>query len=199
MKEIKDYLEEHPLPSNVTLDSVTVYEVAQQPTQTTFSSLASQHLSSPAHPSEAARKHLFVHFGVHSHAKTFLLEQQAWNEMDFRVPDQRGFQPQKQPIISADGSTAHSKACLLPLKDINEKLCSAFSQSRASPIVALSTDPGRFLCNYLYYLSLTESAKYTGVYSLFVHVPPFEQIPKAEQLKFVHSLLLELCSASLCQ
>lgn len=189
MKEIKSYLEEHPLPATVTVDTVTVYEVAQEPVSHAFSALASQHISSSASANGSSRKHLFVHFGVHSQTKTFLLEQVAWNEMDFRVPDQRGFQPKSQPICLADGPIDHSKACLLPLKEIQAKLCALYTEKR---MVELSTDPGRFLCNYLYYISLTESSKCPGAYSLFVHVPPFETIPKSEQLQFVQLLLTEL-------
>ena len=62
--------------------------------------------------------------------------------------------------------------------------------------VEVSEDPGRYVCNWLYYLSLKESEKYRQsgvvVYSLFVHVPSFEYIPEERQLQFVHALFREL-------
>jgi hypothetical protein len=34
---------------------------------------------------------LWLHFGVHGGAKTFLLEQRAYNDATFRCPDERGY------------------------------------------------------------------------------------------------------------
>jgi len=186
MGEIKDYLKSHPLAENVTLKTVTVYEVAQAPAADTFADLAQESLA------DQDSIHLFVHFGVHSASQVFLLEQVAWNEMNFRVPDQRGFQPTCQPICPGDGSTLENRTCGLPLTAINASLSTA-CRYRGLPMVDLSTDPGRFLCNYLYYISLAETSKHQNAHSLFVHVPPFEAIPKKEQLQFIHVLLSELC------
>lgn len=190
MKEIREYLAKHSLPSSVSLESVTIYEVSRDPTKSIFSSLASEHLPKDSTDDSC---HLFVHFGVHGNATSFLLEQVAWNEMDFRVPDQSGFQPRSTPICDTDGAVSNNLACRLPLKNICESLCPADS---AQPIVQLSTDPGRFLCNYLYYISLSETLKYSNAHSLFVHVPPFEAIDKDKQLAFIYSLLCQLCTAA---
>lgn len=192
MSEIRDYVKTHPLPNNVTLETVTVYEVAKVPTLDTFASLAKEHLYSQE---QSDRRQLFVHFGVHSTAKTFLLEQVAWNELNFRVPDQRGFQPTCQPICTADGPTDASKKCLLPLDKINATLSEQCRFHDVS-MVELSTDPGRFLCNYLYYISLAETSKIKNAHSLFVHVPPFSAIPQDEQMRFIHALLVQLCDAA---
>lgn len=192
MGQIREYLETRPLSGNIKLESVTIYETAQEPATSSFSELAKQYLSSDGSNNE---HNIFVHFGVHTGAKTFLLEQQAWNEMNFRVPDQRGFQPNQLPICSADGSTTFSRNCLLPLTEINATLGSQFAFN-GEPIVGLSTDPGRFLCNYLYYISLCETSKYPNCHSLFVHVPSFDTIPKTNQLEFIHALLNELCSSA---
>ena len=68
------------------------------------------------------------------------LESTAWNEADYRIPDNSGLQPRGPRIL------AHGPASL---------------QSRPAPLlhrsaapslpVRLSTDPGRFVCNFLYY------------------------------------------------
>ncbi|KAL9649099.1 hypothetical protein ABK040_008476 [Willaertia magna] len=42
--------------------------------------------------------HLFIHFGVSGNALLYELEEQAKNEKTFRAPDQRGEQPQNEPI-----------------------------------------------------------------------------------------------------
>ena len=192
MGEIRAYLEKQPLAENVTVETVTIYETAKEPTLCSFSDLATQFLSSTPSSNEC---HLFIHFGVHSNATAILLEQNAWNEMNFRVPDQRGFQPIQQPICATDGSTTHSRMCELPLADISTRL-SAQHQFNGQNLVGLSTDPGRFLCNYLYYISLCETSKYPNCHSLFVHVPPFEVVPKSNQLVVIHALLTELCRSA---
>lgn len=186
MKEIRSYLQEHPLAPNVSLSSVTVYEVSQEYVSSNFSELASTHLPQDI---STPTVQLWVHFGVHSSATTLLLEQVAWNEMDFRVPDQAGYQPSNLPICSNDGDLKHSLACKLPLSAICERVTEG---NESGALVKLSTDPGRFLCNYLYYLSLKETSNY-GAHSLFIHVPPFETIAKETQLKLIHSLLTQLC------
>lgn len=193
MKEIRGYLKEKPLAPNVTLETVTIFEVSRDPTNSIFSSLASEHLPQLEQAEKNAERHLFVHFGVHGSASTFLLEQNAWNEMDFRVPDQKGYQPRQMPICETDGPTSNSLLCRLPLESIYETLCDRHGKDQ---LVKLSTDPGRFLCNYLYYISLSETLKYPNAHSLFVHVPPFDAIPKEKQLSFIHELLEQLCSAA---
>lgn len=54
--------------------------------------------------------------------------------------------------------------------------------------VALSTDAGRFVCNYVYYHSL-RFAEERGHKSLFVHVPLFARISEEMQMNFVACLL----------
>jgi pyrrolidone-carboxylate peptidase len=42
--------------------------------------------------------------------------------------------------------------------------------------VAVSNDPGRYLCNYIYFSSLQNSEQYLNVHPLFVHVPEYSVI-----------------------
>ena len=58
----------------------------------------------------------------------------------------------------------------------------------AHPVI-VSTDPGRFVCNYTYYYSLTKTQHDEQVYSLFVHVPPFSVVPQEEQLKTIVAIM----------
>jgi pyroglutamyl-peptidase len=65
--------------------------------------------------------------------------------------------------------------------------------------VAESDDAGRFICNYLYYLSLKQFKDAGRGVSLFVHVPSFETLPQEQHLAFARDLLdtitEQLCDA----
>lgn len=56
-----------------------------------------------------------------------------------------------------------------------------------------SNDPGRFVCNYVYYHSL-RFAEQNGIKSLFVHVPTYLTIDEETQMQFTASLLEVLAS-----
>lgn len=55
--------------------------------------------------------------------------------------------------------------------------------------VDLSDNPGRYLCNYVYYSSLNQLCKDDKTTSLFVHFPPLKIKSHEENLKFVQDLL----------
>ena len=76
------------------------------------------------------------------------LEQFAYNEIDMRIPDNQGLQIKQQPID--DGTTVQTKLDL---------------HRWVKPGIQLSDDPGRYLCNYVYYQM---SQKHPQV--LFIHV-----------------------------
>lgn len=135
---------------------------------------------------------VLIHFGL-NHMKgrkpQFQLEQNAYNEANFRIPDENGYQPRKSPIDE--------------MHDISLKLCTDLNIKRikasmenddaSKSLIGLSGDAGRFVCNFLYWSSLsrmqmefaTESVedKNDGfkVHVLFVHVPSFEQISQEKQ------------------
>jgi hypothetical protein len=50
--------------------------------------------------------------------------------------------------------------------------------------VDVSEDPGRFLCNYIFYRSLRNCTNVggSGNHALFIHVPPTEIIPLEDQV-----------------
>ena len=58
--------------------------------------------------------------------------------------------------------------------------------------IDVSVDPGRFVCNYTYFLSTQYSRDRSGIKSIFVHVPPFHAENEEIQLKFLASLLVTL-------
>eukprot|EP01039_Chlorochromonas_danica_P010069 gene10069-11145_t len=130
---------------------------------------------------------------VDSRSEKIKLEQCAYNNMTFRVPDETSYQPDQQSILS---SHSLEECCQTnyALTDIFEKLQT--SNPLARDRVVLSTDPGRFLCNYIYYSTLNYSEmvsqqekKKVLSKSLFVHVPPFEVIDFSVQLSILQSLI----------
>lgn len=90
---------------------------------------------------------LVLHLGVHASATQFAIESTAYNEADFRIPDENGYAPRHTPID-------HTKELGAPLRTrlpvpalVDSMLAKGF------PCQA-STDPGRFVCNYTYFASL---------------------------------------------
>jgi pyroglutamyl-peptidase len=113
--------------------------------------------------------------------KKFQLEQCAYNEAHFRIPDERGYQPRNKKIVEQGEATLYTRLRL-------EDLCSNLNLESA----VVSTDPGRFVCNYTYYCSLHRFQKKMNVYTLFLHVPPFAVIPEAEQMQVVTKVMQEI-------
>lgn len=141
----------------------------------------------------------FIHMGVDSNATSIKLEQCAYNNMNFRVPDVADFQPAMQPILS---KPLDEPCRTYPLHGVLSAM--AEHNPLVPAHVTLSEDPGRYLCNYIFYRTLTlceqpyESLFHgrqeaagagTAVRSLFVHVPPFTVLAMEHQLSIIMSLL----------
>ncbi len=148
-----------------------------------------------------------VHLGVDGRGNFVKLEQTAYNNMTFRVPDYRGFQPEQQCINSNlpwdEGLSTNwdLEALRQPMTEIclHCKPVDAASAERCPNgeyQVNISTDPGRYLCNYIYYrtLSLGQEVEAEGIKMrpLFVHVPQFEIIDKDTQINLVETLLKKM-------
>lgn len=98
------------------------------------------------------------------------------------------------PLGSALHSTLPLADCLAALTAKGVECCE-------------SDDPGRFVCNYLFYTSLSMSSASTsqavqpaaescsaatGWSSIFVHVPPLNKLPLDQQLTTIRELMLAL-------
>ena len=152
---------------------------------------------------------VLLHLGVHYKAKCFHLESSAYNDASFRVPDERGYQPNHECVLSAgDGCHGDRLSTTLNVPVLVKKM-----ESRGYPS-KLSGDPGRFVCNYTYCYSLHKCNQYNSTVptpdtarvvdlvntpkrrptlsSLFVHVPLFHVTGKEEQLEFLAVLLDEI-------
>jgi pyroglutamyl-peptidase len=131
---------------------------------------------------EAVDDLILIHLGVDSNATEFKIEKYAYNNMTFRVADERGYQPNECKIYLTE--------------EFDDKICSSIDCEKLLDglradgwTVNISTDPGRFLCNYVYYNSLQlQSSKR----ALFVHVPPAAIVPIEKQVEFVRALIRQV-------
>ena len=162
------------------------------------------------------RRIILLHLGV-GRSEGFRLESCAYNEATFRIPDQKGYQPTEQAIVSSDpvGSCYQTS---LDLQGLQKQMEADFP----GVSTVISTNPGRFVCNYVYCKSLEvvssvgskkeeeqtaldESSKALhqnntidasfSCESLFLHVPHFTIISEKEQLAYVACLIQNLAAA----
>lgn len=128
------------------------------------------------------RPDVLILLGEAGGSTTIRLETTAWNELDFRIPDIAGRQPQKQPIHSSAPDRLHST---LPLGQIHDHLLGAGHE------VSLSTDPGRYLCNQVLFHALCLGG--SGIPAGFIHLPLEKDYPtprSASALEEVVRLIL---------
>lgn len=138
-----------------------------------------------------------LHLGVAELGTSFRLESTAWNECTFRIPDGRGSQPVGQPICANGPASRRSTA---PLEHIAACATRNDGETHGNVRVEISEDPGRYVCNYLYYRSLQAIAEIgADAKAVFAHVPPLDQVGIEDQVSFVESVcvaLQECASAS---
>ena len=123
-----------------------------------------------------------VHLGYSAISPGFCLETSAYNETCAQ-PDVDGHAGSCDPVLIEQPLQLTSN---LPLEVIEQKLSTAGFKSMTS------NDPGRYLCNMSYYLSLTR-----GRSSLFVHIPAIKTdeglVPQAHEGEN-HLSLHEACN-----
>ena len=104
-------------------------------------------------------------------SQTIRLETTAWNEMDFRIPDLAGRQPQGQRMVAHAPDALRST---LPFDRIHERL------SQAGHPVSYSDDPGRYLCNQILFHTLWQTVRdRTPLPVGFIHLPLENDYPTA--------------------
>lgn len=138
-----------------------------------------------AEAEQRGERAVFVHLGVAGSAEGFRLERTAFNEATFRVPDERGAQPQREPVDPGSGGVERTLLTALPVERAAEALAARGHGVR------VSDDAGRFVCNFTLFVSLLRS----GGDSVFVHVPPLERVPLERQLDFVRDALEEFAAS----
>jgi pyroglutamyl-peptidase len=113
---------------------------------------------------QTIQPHVTIHFGLNQSAKGFRIERSAHNRASPRA-DASGGQPRDRVILAQGPERLDSS---LPASAL-----SAHLRQRGVPAVS-SRSAGRYLCNFLYYLSLDCAARQKSASAvLFVHIPPF--------------------------
>eukprot|EP00013_Stygamoeba_regulata_P002306 CAMPEP_0177642832 /NCGR_PEP_ID=MMETSP0447-20121125/7826_1 /TAXON_ID=0 /ORGANISM="Stygamoeba regulata, Strain BSH-02190019" /LENGTH=206 /DNA_ID=CAMNT_0019145075 /DNA_START=100 /DNA_END=716 /DNA_ORIENTATION=+ len=137
-------------------------------------------------PDKAARP-LFVCFGVDgsitAESPVVKLERFAYNVADFSCPDNRGWNPRRQTL---DGNHPFRLETELPVGALKSKL----NESNPGVRFIVSDDPGAFLCNFVYFQTLSLS----GGQALFVHIPTAEVTPVPQHRDSILALLQMLIS-----
>lgn len=122
-------------------------------------------------------KQVLIHLGLYSGASTMLVEKVARNwavikgEVEGKIVPEFGNEHSLQTTLNV--SLGYD------------------------PKIKDSEDAGNFLCNFTYYLSLL-SGLHSGVHVLFIHLPLFDRISQAEQLRRL-ALILKGIQADLTQ
>ena len=112
---------------------------------------------------DTLKPHIALHFGVSPRTSSFRIERFAHNEMSARA-DAAGMVPARSTIVAGG---AIRLATRLPARELAGQLSDR--SVRASP----SGSAGRYLCNFLYYLSLDWAERQeTPCLAAFVHMPP---------------------------
>ncbi|MDB6069465.1 MAG: pyrrolidone-carboxylate peptidase [Verrucomicrobiales bacterium] len=141
-----------------------------------------------------------VAMGVSGRAE-ISLETTAWNEADFRIPDNKGWQPRGVPVLRRGpphyqvdwpGVTAGLGDGGSGVEGIWAGEAGAGPVAAGSLPVRASTDPGRFVCNFLYYrlLHLTRNPMHPAHgRALFVHLPATAEMRRAgKESRYYHSM-----------
>lgn len=96
----------------------------------------------------------FIHLGVDENSTSIKLEQVCYNNLNFRIPDVQGYQPQNSALFSHFECDFAFPTQLDVPKVLDEVQANTSVQSMqlrySQPLVTLSTNPGRYLCNYVY-------------------------------------------------
>lgn len=140
------------------------------------------------HQKENPGEHyLVIHLGVSAGLKhpEVCLERQCTNAKCF-VSQNKYIKGTNDPICPSQPPT-HSLTTPLPLNSLYSSL------KPSQPCLRLSTDPGTYLCNYIYYQSLSTFSGCPSVHPLFIHVPnSFKESVIMPSVQTVYDLVRKL-------
>jgi pyrrolidone-carboxylate peptidase len=131
---------------------------------------------------------VLLHMGVHGSATQFHIEQCCYNEADFRCADERGHQPQSEPII-ADNELKSVCSTTIDCKVLCESMNAAMEAVGSACRSRVSTDPGRFVCNWIFYQSIHRTLHNKNTHSLFLHVPSFKVYTQEQQFAYLQAFV----------
>lgn len=121
---------------------------------------------------------IFLHLGLAASRNVITVEEYAYNEKRASCADNDGV------IFSGERIIENGEEVLrTPFN--TDKIVIALENAGIESRV--STDPGRYVCNNVYYHSLAKGRK-----ALFVHLPPFEKLPPDNAVRAVRTVIREL-------
>ena len=126
---------------------------------------------------EGARPELVVALGLAELRSELCVERVGINVLDFRIPDNDGYQAVGEPVMSG-GPAAYFSS--LPLREIER------AWREAGIPGSVSNTAGTFCCNQLLYL-----LRHSGLEGGFIHLPPASVLPLEVQRRGV-KLALEV-------
>ena len=130
---------------------------------------------------------LIILNGLASGRTSISLETQAYNQIDSPQPDTRGTIIQNQCIHPSAQRSLSSSFSRSQIQALSEGL------NRRGHPVQLSDDPGRYLCNFIYYKTwLAIAQRPRPVPCLFIHWPAHQKLDPASA--FTISNYLEVIS-----
>jgi pyroglutamyl-peptidase len=167
------------------IEDCILLETSVQDVNQTCDRLQQDFLKGAENNDSPLRRRILLHLGVDEKSTLFKLESCAYNESTFRIPDQQGYQPCNVSIFEDQ----QYKSCLRTSLNVDE-LAQIMTRRYPQVKTQISSDPGRFVCNYIYCCSLVRFGKaVTNVCSLFLHVPQFTIVQEEQQLEYVAALL----------
>ena len=125
---------------------------------------------------------IVISLGLAAGRKCICLERQAVNLMDSRFPDNDGNIFQNKKI-----DQKCENICKTPfdLEKIRNELIKKYS------FISISNSAGTYVCNAVYFSSLSAQNEYKYK-SIFIHLPPFDIIPKGEMVLALKDIIYEL-------
>ncbi len=115
---------------------------------------------------------LFIHYGYDDTTQSISLESQAFNRI--------------QEMAKEEKITESGPDCIkgkLPIKEIVAKL-----KGKGINCV-MSEDPGNYVCNYIFYQSMSAFSSNENACSLFIHVPMLNQISLKDHMNFMKNFI----------
>lgn len=143
---------------------------------------------------------IYLHFGVAAGRSKICLETYAFNIANFSVADECGWAPMEESILVSNGGKCvinDRYECKLNINQLLENIQQirgdSVSNGKYRDLVCKSLDPGKYLCNWIYFLSLYYSQNTEGEqYCMFIHVPLFQDICEKIQCEFARDLIIQI-------
>ena len=115
------------------------------------------------------RPDALVMLGEAAGSERLRIEDTAWNELDFRIPDIVGRQPGLREIVAGMPT---SLSATLPVDAVLARLMASGHDAERS------SDPGRYLCNQVFFAALLSiRSQHLSCRAGFIHLPLARDLP----------------------